>query len=451
MPIRVRLTAIFALVMAAVLAATGLFLHFRLRSDLRAAVDAGLRSRADILLAGLDEAGASLDEGQRLIEGDEAFAQVLAGDGTVRGSSAAVEGPLLTPETVARITEPSFLEETIVTTEEPVAARLLAVPAEGGSIVVVGSSLDDQQEALAALTRLLGIGGPLALALATFTVWLLTGIAFRPVERMRSEAEAVSLEEPGRRLPVPGTGDEIARLGDTLNQMLERLEQALERERRFVDDASHELRTPVAVLKGELELALKRSRSREELEAALRRAAAESEALARLTEDLLVLARVDRGRLPVRRSRVDLAALVDQVRGAFAAGAGGRGVALEARVRDGEVAHLDPLRLRQVLSNLLDNALRHTPEGGRVIVSTAREEGAVVVRVTDTGPGFPPEVLSGTLEPFARARVGRGSGDGGAGLGLAIVRAVVEAHGGAVSIENADVGGARVTLRFPGA
>lgn len=450
MPIRLRLTAIFAGAMAVVLAAAGLFLHVRLRSDLRGELDAGLRSRADILLAALEEPGPSLGGGAALIEGDEAFAQVLSADGSVRESSPALREPLLGPGELAGLDGPRFLGRTVPTTEEPVEARLLAVPSEGGAVVVVGSSLDDQQEALSALTRLLGIGGPAALGLAVLAVWVLTGLAFRPVERMRAEAEAVSVEEPGRRLPVPATGDEIARLGETLNRMLGRLEQALERERRFVDDASHELRTPVSVLRGELELARSRSRTREELEAALRRAAGESEALARLTEDLLVLARLDRGRLPVRRGRVDLGALVGEALGAFAARAEERRVDLEAAVADGE-ADLDPLRLRQALTNLLDNALRHTPEGGRVRVAAAREGGALLVRVTDTGPGFPPEVLERPFEPFVRADAGRDRGGDGAGLGLAIVRAVVEAHGGSVELANLGGGGAEVRLRLPGA
>lgn len=156
------------------------------------------------------------------------------------------------------------------------------------------------------------IGGGGALLIATAIGWWVAGAALRPVERMRHEAAAISADEPGRRLPIPDTEDEIARLGTTLNQMLERLEQMLERERRFVDDASHELRTPLGILRTELELALRRARSRKDLEAALRSAAEESERLTTLAEDLLVLARSDRGRLPVRKENVDVARLADE-------------------------------------------------------------------------------------------------------------------------------------------
>ncbi|HKZ75709.1 MAG TPA: histidine kinase dimerization/phospho-acceptor domain-containing protein, partial [Actinomycetota bacterium] len=189
---------------------------------------------------------------------------------------------MLTRADVAGLGESRFFERTVATVEEPVPARLLAVPASEGRVLVVGASLEDQWEALARLGILLAVGGPLALILASGVGWVVAGAALRPVERMRAEAAAISASEPGRRLPQSGTGDEVDRLGKTLNEMLERLEQALQHERRFVDEASHELRTPLANLRTELDLALRRSRSVEELEAALRSAAEETDRLARL-------------------------------------------------------------------------------------------------------------------------------------------------------------------------
>jgi two-component system, OmpR family, sensor kinase len=450
-PIRVRLTLVFLVAMAAVMLATGVFLTLRLRAELENAVDAGLRSRAETLLAALDPADPSLGPVDPLAEEDEAFTQLLATNGTVVESSPILEGrPLLPPTTVRVLSGPAFLERTVPTAEEPVPARILALPAGGGLVVVVASSLEEQREAVAALVGLLAVGGPLALAVATVVVWLLTGWAFRPVERMRTEAEAVSMTEPDRRLTVPSTRDEVAGLAGSLNRMLDRLEEALDRERRFVDDASHELRTPVAALKAELELAMSRSRTKEELESAVRRAAADSEALARLTEDLLVLARADRGRLPVRPGAVDLDEVIDEVERALSHRASEAGVTVERRVDAAPPARVDPVRLRQALSNLLDNAVRHTPPGGRVRLTAWRVDGTVVLEVADTGPGFRAETLAHPFEPFARATTARGR-EGGAGLGMTIVRAVVEAHGGSVTLDNPDDGGARVRLRFPGA
>ncbi|HEX9717985.1 MAG TPA: HAMP domain-containing sensor histidine kinase, partial [Actinomycetota bacterium] len=246
-----------------------------------------------------------------------------------------------------------------------------------------------------------------------------------------------------------GTGDEVDRLGETLNEMLERLEQALQRERRFVDEASHELRTPLANLRTELDLALRRSRSSEELEAALRSAAEETDRLARLAEDLLVLARADRGRVPVRPEPVDLAELVGGTVEAFALRAAKAEVAIETHVPQGLRVNLDPLRIRQAMGNLLDNALRHTPPGGTVSVEVAHSDGFLSLGVRDRGEGFPAAFLPSAFEPFTRPDASRSREDGGTGLGLAIVRAVAEAHGGTAEARNRPEGGASITLRIP--
>jgi two-component system OmpR family sensor kinase len=449
LPIRARLTLVSAVLMAVVLAGAGIFVYLRLEADLLDAVDAGLRSRAETILG--SQGSSALEQGAGLVEADDAFAQVLGPGGEVIQSSRGLRGgPLLTQGEVAGLAAPAFIERVVSTVEEPLSARLLAVPAPGDTVVVVGASLDDQREALARLAILLALGGPLVLILAAGVGWVVAGAGLRPVDRMRAEAAAISASEPGRRLPPSGTGDELARLGETLNGMLDRLEQALERERRFVDEASHELRTPLANLRTELDLALRRARSRDELEGALRSAAEETDRLARLAEDLLVLARADRGRVPVRRESTNVAQLVAGTVDAFGARAAEEGVSVETRVPEGIRASVDPVRIRQALGNLLDNALRHTPPGGRVTVEVARADGALSFEVRDTGEGFPAEFLPGAFEPFARPEPSRSRRDGGAGLGLAIVRAVAQAHGGSAEVSNGPQGGASVTVRIPG-
>jgi signal transduction histidine kinase len=231
--------------------------------------------------------------------------------------------------------------------------------------------------------------------------------------------------------------------------MLERLEEAIERERRFVDDASHELRTPLANLKAELDLALRRSRTADELERALRSAAEETDRLARLAEDLLVLARADRGRLPIRREPVDVARMVGGTVDTFAARASERGVGIDVRVPEELRADVDELRMRQALGNLLDNGLRYVPSGGRMRVAAERHDGSLRLEVRDTGPGFPPEFLPVAFEAFARPDASRSRPGGGTGLGLAIVAAVAEAHGGTVEADNLPGGGAVVVLSIP--
>jgi signal transduction histidine kinase len=441
--IRARLTLVSAVLVVGVLVAAGAFIYLRLDADLEDTVDAGLRSRADALLAASGELGEA-----RLIEADEAFAQILGPEGDVLDASSVLgDGPMVDADELGPL--PAFVEATVSTSDGPVPARILAVPVADGSVLLIGASVEDQEGALARLAVLMVLGGAAAVVLVVGVIWVVVGAALRPVEAMRAEAAAISASEPGRRLPVRESGDELARLGETLNAMLARLEESIERERRFVDDASHELRTPLANLKAELDLALRGSRDAEELESALRSASEETDRMARLAEDLLVLARADRGRLPVRRERVDVAELVNRAVEPFGARAAGRGVDLEARVPEDLAADLDEMRIAQALGNLVDNALRATPGGGRVVVEAFRDDGGLRLEVRDTGPGFPSTFLPSAFEAFARPDVSRARPDGGAGLGLAIVRAVAEAHGGVAEATNPPGGGASVVLTIP--
>lgn len=442
MGIRVRLTLIFTALLAIVIAAAGLVLFVSLRTQLRSTIDQGLLSRAEVI-----RSAERLPERASLIEADESFAQIIDAYGNVVASSTGLsEKPLLELEALEDVSRPRFHDSEIRIGNETTPARLLAVEISGGRVLIVGSSVEDQREAVAILSGLLFVGGPTLVGLAGLIVWWMTGAALRPVDRLREEADALSISDVGRPLSLPDTNDEIGRLGKSLNGFLERLAQALRRERRFVDDASHELRTPVATLKGELELALSRSTTPEEMRAAVERAMADADDLALLTEDLLVLARADRGRLPIRREEVDLRELVEQVTSGFTHRAQSRGISINLDVNGSHL--VDPLRVRQVLNNLLDNALRHCPQDGVVSVKSIHEDAGLILEVEDTGPGFPGEVLSSPFEPFARSIQERAR-DGGAGLGLTIVKAIVEAHGGTVELSNRGGRGARIVLRFP--
>jgi two-component system, OmpR family, sensor kinase len=297
-------------------------------------------------------------------------------------------------------------------------------------------ALGDRDEVLASLLGLLLVLGPLALLLAAFAGYRLAGAALRPVESMRREAAEISSETSGRRLPVPEARDEVRRLGETLNEMLERLDEGLARERRFVADAGHELRTPLALLRTELELALRRERSPEELAAAIRSATEEVERLIRLAEALLVLDRA--AGPPLRLEELDARELLDAVARRFSARADAAGRALE--VAGGGSLEGDRGRLEQALGSLVDNALTHGE--GTVRLAAEGADGEITLRVDDDGRGFPDEFLPRAFERFSRADEARTSG--GAGLGLAIVDAVARAHGG-----RASASGATVTLVLP--
>jgi signal transduction histidine kinase len=329
--------------------------------------------------------------------------------------------------------------------DEP--ARLLLTPItveREPAVLVVGATRQDRTDALASLRTQLLLGGPLVLAVASLGAYLLAGAALRPVEAMRRRAEGITAGAPGRRLPLPAGGDEVARLGATLNDMLARLEAAMERERSFVADASHELRTPLALLTTELELALRRPRSAVELRRAVESAAEDTGRLVRLAEDLLTIARADQDALPVRRELVRTRDVLSRVTGTFDATAPGR-VAVVAADGPGSLV-ADPDRLDQALRNLVDNAIRHG--GGTVRVGLVDTPGAVELHVTDDGPGFPSGYLPHAFERFSRAAAGRGAG-GGAGLGLSIVDAIARAHGGAAHAADRPQGGADVWLVLP--
>ncbi len=317
--------------------------------------------------------------------------------------------------------------------------------AEGPRVVLVGASLEDRDDAVRELLALLVVAAPVALLLASLLGYGLATLALRPVESMRREAAAISATEPGRRLSVPPSGDEISRLGETLNAMLGRLEAALERERSFVADAGHELRTPLALLKAELELALRRPRSEAELAEAVRSAAYETDRLARLAEDLLLLARSDRSQLPLERERVPVEPLLDAVASRFRGRAHDAGRTIEVEAADALDVTADRMRIEQALGNLVDNALGHGH--GTVRLSAVERNGHVELHVRDEGPGFPTEFLPHAFDRFTQADGARSGA--GTGLGLATAEAVATAHGGSAHAENRDDGGSDVWLALP--
>jgi two-component system OmpR family sensor kinase len=438
----------FATGMAAVLGAAGVFVYVRTGADLLDANDAGLRSRAEVLAAGIRANGPSVaDVRSTLIEPDEAFAQVADASGAIEQSSPIVsDTPLLPAATIRSLSHPQLFDRRIAGIDN--VTRVLAVPVQtdqGRSVVLVGSSLQDRRDQLLQLAATLAIGGPITLAVISWAGWALVGAALRPVQRMQSESASISTTEQDRRLSLPAADDEISRLGATLNAMLDRIQETFERERRFVDNASHELRTPVAILKAELDLALRRARTRDQLHAALVSASEEADHLARLAEDMLVLSRAHGGRLPVHRTPTSLPALLEEQARRFAPRAAVAGVSVDVTAA-AEDLRIDPVRLRQALDGLLDNALRYTPAGGAIGLSATREDGLVRIGVQDSGPGFQPDFLPHAFEPFSRRVT---DGRKGAGLGLAIVRAIAEAHGGTAEAGNRPQGGASVSMVLP--
>ena len=438
LPIRARVTLAFASVLALVLILVGGFVFSRFRTDANNAVDAELRARTAVFFAArnpdpqlrIDLLGVS----------DEHFGQVMNPAGRVIARSAQLgSSPVVRPQ-------PGYRFATIRTLEERRSVRTLTTRRDRTTLVLA-SALDDRNDALAALADLLWLGGVITFAIATLAAWLLARAALRPVERLRVAAGSYSARDLTGRLLVPPASDELRRLALTLNEMLARIQESFDRQRIFVDRASHELRTPLANLSMELEMALRRERSVGEMRAALAGAADEAHRLDRLASNLLVLARTTDGRLPIAPLPTNLQQLVADTLRTFAARAESGSVQLVAEVSVADSVTVDPVRIRQAVTNLIENSLRVTPEGGTVTVQAAIDGPDVTVRVSDTGPGFPVELGDEVFAMFVRGP-GTSRAVDGAGLGLAIVAAVAEAHHGTVRIEPGGPG-ATVIMRLP--
>jgi two-component system OmpR family sensor kinase len=443
LPLRIKLTLAFTGVMAVLLAAAGIALNLLVARNLDTTIDDGLAARA-LDAAALLQGGV---RNGRLNESGETFAQVLSPSGKVLDTTpGAGRTPVLSPAEIAAASRRTLIAERGSFRHDTEGLRLLARPAETRDrdvVIVVGEGLAQREKALDALKALLAVGGPLALLIASMIGYVMAAAALRPVERMRRRAAALTGAERGGRLPVPPADDEIGRLGRTLNEMIARLEATFARERAFVADASHELRTPLAILRTELELALRGSHTADELEAAVRSAAEETERLSELAEDLLVIARSDQGRLPIRRSALHADDLLETVARRFETRARAAGRPVRPEPAPGVTLEADQARLEQALANLVDNALRYG--GGAISLSAHAENGTVELHVRDEGPGFPPAFLPRAFERFTRADEARARG--GTGLGLAIAAAIATAHGGSAHAANRR--GADVWIALP--
>jgi len=456
LPIRWRLTLAFAVALTVVLTAVGAFLHFQLSSDVDRDIERDLRTRA-AQLSGLlmrEPISALPTAAAEQLEPDETIAQILTPTGGVVAATAYADVKLLTHEQL----RDAALGELFV--DRPGDARLdeslrvFAMPVHARDetfIVVVTDSLDERAQTLASTLGVEIVGLAAALAASCAVGYWVSGLALRPVEHLRQRAAAISgddLADAERTpLPVSPVADEIGRLALTLNDMLDRIgraqaaqREALEQQRRFLADASHQLRTPLAIIKAEVELAQSGTTKGADLDAAMTSIGEETDRLSRLTEQLLVLAAADEQRLSLSRESVELRDLLEEVaeRGRGRAQLQGRMITV---VSDESTISVDRQRLEYALGNLMDNALMHG--AGDMQLLGKRVGDLVQLQVRDHGSGFSQEYMA---HPFARfaptASTGRATG-----LGLAIVQAITEAHGGVVSLTND--AGASVTLWLP--
>jgi len=370
---------------------------------------------------------------------DEQLIQVMTPAGAVVAASPNMAGRpavvRLAPGQSARVVTPLDDDEFVAVAEG-------AQTSDGPRIVLVARALVDVLDTTTVITRLLVIGLPLMVAVVALTTWFAVGRALAPVEAIRCEVDAISAAQLHRRVPRPKADDEIGRLAATMNRMLERLESARNSQRRFVSDASHELRSPITTIRQHAEVALAHPEhvtAAELAEVVL----AEQQRMQRLVEDLLLLARVDE-HVPLTRAAVDLDDL------AFEEGHRLRSTTSKRVDTSGVNAvrvQGDADALRRMLRNVAENAVRHA--SSRVDVTLVERGEEVVLTIDDDGPGIPATERARVLQRFVRLDDARSRNEGGSGLGFSIVDEVVRAHGGSMSIEQSPLGGARIVITLP--
>jgi two-component system, OmpR family, sensor kinase len=449
-PIRLRVALVFALALAIAFALGGWLFVSQLSAAMLRSTDSALAAR--LSQVGRDPEGettpiAAVTPGAPAP--GEYIVQVVNAAGRVRrGSPHAGQALLLTKAELARARRGDI---TLTRAIDGQATRILAAPLgeQDGWVGIAGVSLAASDGTLRQVTGGLLIGGTAFVIAAGIGAYWLARAALAPVERLRREAAALSEDDTGATLRVPRTHDEIAALAGTMNDLLLRLRRALARQRAFVADASHELRTPFAVLHGELELAGRPGRSKEELSAAVASAAEEASRLTRITDDLLLLAKGDENKLGLHLERTDITSLLARSADRAHARAESAKVTFRIEAAAGLTAVVDAGRIRQAVDNLVDNALRFAPPASQVAIRAEIAGGSLVIEVSDSGPGFPADFLPHAFGRFRRPDQGRARSAGGAGLGLAIVHAIAVAHGGRTVAANRPEGGAMIRLEIP--
>ena len=456
--VRTRLTLWYSAVLLAIVVTIGALSYSWLRVGLLQDLDASLLTVAQVVRDVDAPARAAADHEALLREllGPELydkFFQLLDPEGRPRVSSPPrrTSALPLSPAARARAARGQNTFETVSLADaEPVRILTMPIVREGRvvEIVQVGMLLRRARTTLDRYLDTLTVLIPVGIGLAALGGAIIAQVALRPLDRMTRTARRISAEDLSRRVERPGTGDELDRLAETLNDMLARLDQAFSQSRRFAADAAHELRTPLAALRGSMEVALRGERSAEEYRRVVASGLEEVARLIRLSEDLLLLSRSMAGPEP-GRAVVDLEPLLLEVFDVGARLGQAAGVTVRAEGATPAPVRGDAAALRRALLNLVENAIKYTPRGGKVELRLSVRVGTAEVEVSDTGIGLEPADAERIFDPFVRLDAARSRDTGGAGLGLAIARSIVAAHGGTLSVESGPGSGSRFTLRLP--
>lgn len=335
----------------------------------------------------------------------------------------------------------------------PYPVRILVYPVQRGGqvreLLQLGMSLQNSIQTRHQFLLIMSAILPAALLLAAGIGYILAKRALLPVDRMVETTRYISGEHLSERLQETGTGDELDRLAQTLNAMLDRLDSTFSQIRRFSADASHELQTPLTIIKGELEVALRAERNPEEYRDVLRSVLEEIDRIAVMVESLLLLGRAEAGLLKMDTQKVLLFDLVDRAFLRLKPLAEARSVQMTIEKLDPAVIDGDTDRLERLIVNLMDNAIKYTSPGGQISIELAENPHGVELRISDTGIGISESEQERVFQPFYRTDQARNISQRGTGLGLAIARSIAVAHGGTISLESAPGQGSTFAVRFP--
>jgi heavy metal sensor kinase len=456
--LRWRLTGWYVLLLAGVLLLFSAGAYLAVRKLLRDNIDEGLKHQAELIAQAvtIENNSLALPAEVQIEErhSNDYFTRLYQRDGALVFTSFRDKRPLPeTPHALAdaldgddNITQGKVGNETF---------RIATYPVRHGEQVVgalqVGLSTGDIEETLQTLLRVLLVLSPAILVLASGGGLFLANRALTPSDRITRTARRISAESLGGRIEHHGPDDEIGQLAQTFDAMLTRLEAAFERQRRFTSDASHELRTPLTAILGQIDVALERPREAPAYRMTLLSIREQAQRLARMTSDMLFLARADAQPAVSAATQevLDLADLLPAVAAQVEPLAAARDQTLELAPLSAQCVRGDEDQLIRLFLNLLDNAIRYTPQGGRIAITSARDHNTIAVQISDTGPGIASEHLPQLFERFYRADRGRNRAQGGSGLGLAIAQSIAQSHGGQIAVESTPGQGSTFTVLLP--
>ncbi|HKS42880.1 MAG TPA: heavy metal sensor histidine kinase [Blastocatellia bacterium] len=466
--VRVRLTLWYVGVLALVLIAFSVMVYTLLSRALYQRVDDGLQSSVSVAIKSLSN---DLEEGQtvlgaaqststELFNGQQAMA-IFEGEGKLLSKNVSdddfyteLPDEALIPDDEIHLYTAAEPDDDDDELHRLAVQRVRIPPSNTRYIILVSQPLETLEEELESLRETIYYAMPIALLMAGLGGWFLARQSLAPVVAMSEQARVIGASSLDQKLPVANPRDELGQLAITFNELLARLDSAFAQQRQFMADASHELRTPISVIRTTAGVILdKPHRDESEYRDAVTMMDEQSRRLTRIVEDMFALARVDSGRYPLRKSKFYLDELLEQTARAASVLASRKNTSIDIANSSEALFYGDEDLMRQMILNLLDNAIKYTPADGTVRLSLARKEEKYFIEVSDTGTGIPAEAQSHIFERFYRTDKARsrseGAGGSGAGLGLAIARWIAESHEGKLELIRSDKSGSAFIASFP--